>query len=111
MAKKKSTKAADAVETTEEMDMATEHSHEELEAKIEELSARIEALESSTVLEAAEEKAHAIVAAAFDKVGDVVEEKVKKAVSNIKAGKVDLDFEELFQWFALRRKNGRPFRK
>jgi hypothetical protein len=100
---------AEVAESSEETMAA--HNHEELEAKIAALEARIAELEKNDLLEAAEARTHKIVEVAFEGVSEVVEAKVRKAVENIKGGKVDVDFEEIFQWFAKRRKRGRPFRR
>ena len=107
MAKKKTTKVAEATKNIEETVMATEHSHEELEAKVAELQEKVAQLESMHESDNSDKIVELAVAA----VSDIVEAKVKTAVSNIKSGKVDIDFEELFQWFAKRRAKGRPFRK
>lgn len=110
MARKKSTKSAaavDTVETIEETVMNTEHSHEELELKIIALEAKVAELESLHK----NDNSDKIVELAVAAVSEIVEAKVKSAVSNIKSGKVDIDFEEIFQWFARRRKHGRPLRR
>ena len=103
MARKKSNKS----DATEEVEVSAEetemeHTHEELEAKLAALEARVAELEKEDLVE----KATNVV---FDKLGDIVEEKIKKALANVKAGKVDLDFEEIFQWFDKRKRRGRPF--
>jgi hypothetical protein len=102
MARKKSTKAEAAEEAVAVEETEMEHTHEELEAKLAALEARVAELEKEDLVE----KATNVV---FDKLGDIVEEKIKKALKNVKAGKVDLDFEEIFQWMSRRRRRGRPF--
>lgn len=113
MARKKTTKTtANVAEKVEESTVSTEHNHAELEAKVAALEERVASLsEQCAQCQADVTPADKIVELAIDAVGDLVEAKVKSAIANIKSGKVDIDFEEVFQWFAARRKRGRPFRK
>lgn len=105
--KKSTASKKEEVDATAEETMA-EHNHEELEAKLAALEARIAELEKNDLLEAAEARTHKIVEVAFEGVSEIVEAKVRKAVENIKSGKVDVDFEEIFQWFKKRQRRGRP---
>ena len=106
MARKKSKKTKSEEGALQEETVMAEHNHSELESKIEALEAKVAALEELHESDTTDK----VVELAVEAVSEVVEAKVKKAVANIKSGKVDLDFEEIFQWFAKRRKRGRPFR-